>query len=99
MDGVGAQGQAQDTQSGMGNAAAQQLLSGETWRERGNLRGNPPVQNEAPPNMGIVEDEAVYKKRRSAAGAQLNSERPPIPSWATRIAPWTTGTGLPGSTA
>jgi hypothetical protein len=75
MDGVGAQGQAQGTQAGMGNAAAQDLLSGETWRGRGNLRGNPPVQNEAPPNMGIVEDEAVYKKRRTAAGAQLNRQR------------------------
>jgi len=39
-----------------------------TWRETGNLFGNPPVRDEVnPPNTGIEEKESVYNMRRAAA--------------------------------
>ena len=50
LAGVGPQGEAQDLQGGMGNAAAQEMLGDQGWRESGNLIGNPPVRNEKPPN-------------------------------------------------
>ncbi len=54
-----------------GNAAVAAGLStengagaaGQSWRERGNLIGNPPVRSEAPPNSGIIEDGAEYRRR------------------------------------
>ena len=42
------------------------------WHETENLRGNPPVRDRAnPPNKDIVEDEAVYTQRRTAAESSL----------------------------
>jgi hypothetical protein len=73
--GVGAQGQAQRMQEGMGNAAAQDMVDGPTWRESGNLVGSPPVRSEAPPNIGIQEFETVYKQRESSAQQLLVRQR------------------------
>lgn len=42
-----------------------------TWRGIGNLRGNPPVRSEDPPNMAVVEDQATYERVRRAASAGL----------------------------
>jgi hypothetical protein len=75
MAGVGVQGDAQNMQTGMGNAAAQDVLNTQTWRETGNLTGSPPVRSETPPNKGIEEHESVYKQRRAAASAQLTGQR------------------------
>lgn len=63
-----------------GNSAAQQLLENsdddQTWRGRGNLIGSPPVRSEErPPNTGIVEDQAVYSQRYSAANAQWERQK------------------------
>jgi Family of unknown function (DUF5995) len=42
------------------------------WHETENLRGNPPVRDRVnPPNKDIVEDEAVYTQRRTAAKSSL----------------------------
>jgi Domain of unknown function (DUF4157)/Family of unknown function (DUF5995) len=42
------------------------------WHETGNLRGNPPVRDKVnPPNKDVIEDEAVYNQRRTAAEASL----------------------------
>ncbi|MGB0639756.1 MAG: DUF5995 family protein [Myxococcota bacterium] len=73
--GVGAQGQAQQMQNGMGNAAAQQLVTGNPWRDSNNLKGNPPVRNENPPNIGIQESERLYKERRAGAQQTLVSQK------------------------
>ena len=75
VSGVGAQGQAQRMQNGMGNAAAQQLAAGKAWRESKNLKGNPPVRNETPPNIGIQESEGLYKERRAGAQQTLVSQK------------------------
>jgi hypothetical protein len=46
------------------------------WHETENLRGNPPVRDRAnPPNKDIVEDEAVYTQRRTAAESSLARQR------------------------
>lgn len=47
-----------------------------TWRSSGNLRGSPPVRDEASvPNKCVVEDEAVYRQRRSLAEQMLQNQR------------------------
>jgi hypothetical protein len=60
------------SQDQLGNAAIAARLSAqqagrptdpEGWRESGNLRGNPPVRSEFPPNIGIVEDGKEYGRR------------------------------------
>lgn len=57
-------------------ASAQPQAEGDSsWREMGNLRGNPPVRSENPPNKNVVEDEAVYTLRRDAARAALQRQR------------------------
>ena len=38
-----------------------------TWRGINNLRGNPPVRSESPPNKAVVEDQAVYGRTHGAA--------------------------------
>jgi hypothetical protein len=41
--------------------AIQRLQTSKSWRETGNLKGNPPVRDEKnPPNKNIVEDEKTY---------------------------------------
>ena len=60
-------------QGGMGNAAAQDLATKQTWRGSGNLTGTPPVRNENPPNIGIEESGRLYEQRK--AGAQLTLEK------------------------
>ncbi len=46
------------------------------WHETENLRGNPPVRDRVnPPNKDIVEDEAVYTQRRTAAESSLARQR------------------------
>lgn len=81
IDGNDQQNHALDLQGHLGNGAAQQLMADgnsedQTWRERGNLIGNPPVRSEAnPPNTGIVENEAVYNQRHAAATAQWNRQQ------------------------
>ena len=75
VSGVGEQGRAHRGQGTMGNAAAQDVLAGETWRSSGNLLDSPPVRSESPPNIGIEEHEATYKQRRAAAEQQLTRQR------------------------
>ena len=76
LTGTGLQGTAMNMQSGMGNAAVQSMLQNQTWRESGNLRGNPPVRSEdSPPNIGIVEDQATYDQRYAAASAQWERQK------------------------
>jgi hypothetical protein len=77
MAGVGAQGHAHAMQGGMGNSAAQSMVSGQTqtWRGIGNLQGNPPVRSEKPPNIGIEEYESVYRSRRAATSAQFGRQK------------------------
>jgi hypothetical protein len=58
---------------GGGNQAALEAM---TWEESGNLIGNPPVRTRLfPPNIGIVEDEAVYGQRRAAAQATMAAQQ------------------------
>lgn len=46
------------------------------WHKTENLRGNPPVRDKInPPNKDIVEDEAVYSQRRTAAESSLARQR------------------------
>ncbi len=46
------------------------------WHETENLRGNPPVRDRVnPPNKDIVEDDAVYSQRRTAAESSLARQR------------------------
>jgi hypothetical protein len=49
--------------SGLGAQVAGQAREQVAWRESGNLIGNPPVRSESPPNIGIVENEAEYRRR------------------------------------
>ncbi len=63
---------------GGGNQAVLDQIGGDTqtWEESGNLIGTPPVRSRtSPPNIGIVEDQAVYAQRRGAAQATLASQQ------------------------
>lgn len=52
------------------------MLEAMTWEDSGNLIGSPPVRTRlTPPNIGIVEEEAVYGQRRGAAEATLASQQ------------------------
>jgi hypothetical protein len=46
-----------------------------SWRELGNLQGQPPVRSEEPPNKGIEEHESVYNQRRAGVEADLQGQR------------------------
>ena len=43
------------------------------WRLSGNLRGNPPVRSENPPNINVIEDETTYNNLLFLARASLSS--------------------------
>jgi hypothetical protein len=48
----------------------QRLQTSKSWRETGNLKGNPPVRDEKnPPNKNIVEDEKTYSGLLSSVRA------------------------------
>ncbi|MBD2124762.1 DUF4157 domain-containing protein [Trichocoleus sp. FACHB-262] len=56
-----------------------------TWREMGNLLGEPPVRSETnPPNKNIVENEAVYNQRRQDAEAALRTQKSRAESLVTK---------------
>lgn len=55
-----------------------------SWRQRGTLRGNPPVRDEAsPPNTNIVEDEQTYRTLRAGAQHLLQGQRKRAQSFLT----------------
>lgn len=67
----------QDAGGGGNQAMLDQMgAATQTWEESGNLIGSPPVRSRtSPPNIGIVEDQAVYGQRRAAAQATLASQQ------------------------
>ena len=71
-DGAAASGSGSERQSRlhMASTAAQP-----SWRETGNLRGNPPVRDhDHPPNIDVIEDQAVYQERLEAARALYRNQ-------------------------
>lgn len=52
-------------------AAKENDAQASEWRLSGNLRGNPPVRSETPPNIAVVEDETTYHQLLSLAKKSL----------------------------